>query len=42
MSTSPLIPHSLTSLQPQGFSGFEELVGTKYQENKSVRQIGRY
>jgi len=34
MSIPPLPPQTLSSLQPQGFSCFEEPVGTKYQENK--------
>jgi len=34
MSIPPLSPLTLSSLQPQGFSAFEEPVGTKYQENK--------
>jgi hypothetical protein len=31
---SLLSPQTLSSLEPQGFSGFEEPVGTKNQENK--------
>ncbi len=34
MSIPLLPPQTLSSLEPQGFSGFEEPVGTKNQENK--------
>ncbi|MBB5325970.1 hypothetical protein HNQ34_003077 [Anoxybacillus tepidamans] len=34
MSIPQRSPHRLSRLQQQGFSGFEEPVGTKYQENK--------
>jgi hypothetical protein len=38
MSIPPLPPQTLSSLEPQGFSGFEEPVGTKNQENNKCPQ----
>jgi len=34
MSIPPLSPKPLSSLEPQGISGFEVPFGTKYQEHK--------
>ncbi|GAB7389258.1 hypothetical protein BSNK01_30960 [Bacillaceae bacterium] len=36
---SPLSPSNPQSLATQGFSGFEEPAGTKYQENKKCPSI---